>query len=266
MLSVSNDDNLGASSGTLTLSGGTLLASSGFALSASRPISVGTGTISVANGNLIYGGALAGSATGSLTKIGAGSLQLDGAETFAGTTTVNAGAVSGTGTLAGPLVVNGPGQVAPGDNSSGYFGGAGTLTVPSATLNGGAVLDVDLGASSDLLKVTGALTLNGGTVNVQNSGGLSTGTYEIVSYGSLTNPFNAGSLFVGNMPSGYIATIATPTGSQINLNVFAATVWSGAPRLGVGYRHAELDQKRQRRRPTPTATRWSSSTGRAPAA
>ena len=56
VLSVSNDDNLGASSGTLTLSGGTLLASSGFALSASRPISVGTGTISVANGNLIYGG------------------------------------------------------------------------------------------------------------------------------------------------------------------------------------------------------------------
>ena len=137
--------------------------------------------------------------------------------------------MSGTGTLAGPLVVNGPGQVAPGDNSSGYFGGAGTLTVPSATLNGGAVLDVDLGASSDLLKVTGALTLNGGTLNVQSLGTLSAGTYEIMSYGSLTNPFNAGSLLIGNMPAGYLGSIFVPTGSsQIDLNVFAATVWSGA--------------------------------------
>ena len=152
---------------------------------------------------------------------------MDGAETFAGTTTVNAGAVSGTGTLAGPLVVNGPGQVAPGDNSSGYFGGAGTFDCPLGHPERRRRAGRGPCASSDLLKVTGALTLNGGTVNVQNSGGLSTGTYEIVSYGSLTNPFNAGSLFVGNMPSGYIATIATPTGSQINY-AFAATVWSGA--------------------------------------
>ena len=51
-------------------------------------------------------------------------------------------------------MVNNGGRVAPGDNTSGYFGGAGTLTVATATLNGGAVLDVDLGASSDLLAVT----------------------------------------------------------------------------------------------------------------
>ena len=189
---------------------------------------------------------LAGSATGSLTKIGAGSLQFDGAETFTGTTTVNAGAVSGTGTLAGPLVVNGPGQVAPGDNSSGYFGGAGTLTVPSATLNGGAVLDVDLGTSSDLLKVTGALTLNGGTVNVQNSGGLSTGTYEIMSYGSLTNPFNAGSLFVGNMPSGYIGHDRRAHREPNQSQRVRGDGVERRPRLGVGYQHAELDHKRQR--------------------
>ena len=64
-----------------------------------------------------------------------------------------------------------------------------------------------------------------------------------MSYGSLTNPFNAASLFVGNMPAGYVGTVAS-NGSQVNLNVAAATVWTGASLLGVGYRHAELDHYR----------------------
>ena len=33
-------------------------------------------------------------------------------------------------------------------------------------------------------------------------------------------------------------------GSQVNLNVAAATVWTGASLFGVGYRHAELDHYR----------------------
>ena len=122
--------------------------------------------------------------------------------------------------------MNNLGAVAPGDNTSGYFGGAGTLTVATATLNSGAALDVDLGTQSDLLAVTRALTLNGATVNVQSLTGFAAGTYELMSYGSLTNPFNAASLFVGNMPAGYVGTVAS-NGSQVNLNVAAATVWTG---------------------------------------
>ena len=122
--------------------------------------------------------------------------------------------------------------------------------------------------SSDLLKVTGALTLNGGTVNVQSLGTLSAGTYEIMSYGSLTNPFNAGSLLIGNLPAGYLASIPAPTGSQINLNVYAATVWSGAhgSAWDTSTQNWTSGGTGGRRRPLPMATRWSLSTGRAPAA
>ena len=268
-LAISNDYNLGVttgtSSGALTLTGGTLQATAGFTLSSLRPVSVGAATINVATGNLVYAGAMTGVVTGSLTKSGTGSLQLDGANTFTGMTTVNVGALSGTGSLGGPLVVNAPGQVAPGDNTSGYFGGAGTLTVPAATLNSGAALDVDLGTHSDLLAVAGALTLGGGTVNVQNSGGLTTGTYEIMSYGSLANPFTAGSLFVGNMPTGYVATVAAPPGVK-SISTCSRRPCGAASTARRGTPARRTGTWAVARRPMSMATRWSSSTGPAPAA
>ena len=93
-------------------------------------------------------------------------LQLDGNNTFTGPTIIADGALAGAGTLTGPVTVNGLAHLAPGDNTSGNFGGVGTLTVGALTLSSGAVADFDLGSSSDLLAVTGTLTLNGATVNV----------------------------------------------------------------------------------------------------
>ena len=95
VLSVSNDYNLGASSGTLSISGGTLQASSGFTLSASAAHQRrGRWGINVPTGTLIYGGRAPwrGSATGNLTKTGAGILQFDGPSRLTGTVSVNAGA------------------------------------------------------------------------------------------------------------------------------------------------------------------------------
>ena len=98
VLSVSQDYNLGATSGALTLSGGTFQASSGFTMNASRPVTVGAATVEIDSGTLIYGGVIAGAASGSLTKIGAGVLQLNGNNTFSGATTISTGALAGTGT------------------------------------------------------------------------------------------------------------------------------------------------------------------------
>ena len=84
VLSVSHDYNLGAATGALTLTGGTLQATGGFTLSSSRTVTVGAATINVASGTLIYGGAIAGTGAATLTKIGAGMLQLDGNNTYTG--------------------------------------------------------------------------------------------------------------------------------------------------------------------------------------
>ena len=150
----------------LTLSGGTFQASAGFTLSSSRPVTVGTATINVASGTLIYGGAIAGAGAGTLTKIGAGVLQLDGNNAYTGATTIQVGALAGNGTLASTVTVDASAHLAPGDNTSGNFGGAGTLTVGRLTLANHSIVDLDLGGSSDLLAVSGTLTLGDATVNV----------------------------------------------------------------------------------------------------
>ena len=200
VLSVSNDYNLGATAGALTLSGGTFQASPSFTLNSSRPVSVGAATISVPSGTLIYAGAIAnaGATPGTLTKTGSGVLQLDGANTYSGATAVALGTLAGAGTVANTVTVNAGAHIAPGDNTSGNFGGVGTLTLGGLTLNTNAQIDLDLGTTSDLLAVSGVLTVGNAFVNIQNSGGLTSGTYEVMSYGSLVGNANAP---VGQQPA-----------------------------------------------------------------
>ena len=133
------------------------------------------------------------------------------------------------GTLASTVTVAALASIAPGDNTSGNFGGIGTLTVGGLTLSNGAMVDFDLGPTSDLLAVTGALTLNGATLNVQEAGGLTSGTYEIMSYGSLPGGFNAGSLLVSSLPAGFSALVVNnPGANQIDLDIYAMKLWTGS--------------------------------------
>ena len=91
------------------------------------------------------------------------------------------------------------------------------------------MVDFDLGPTSDLLAVTGALTLNGATLNVQEAGGLTSGTYEIMSYGSLPGGFNAGSLLVSSLPAGFSALVVNnPGANQIDLDIYAMKLWTGS--------------------------------------
>ena len=166
--------------------------------------------IDVPSGTLAFAGGIADTAAGpgGVYKTGGGVLQLDGLNSYSGPTTIAVGTLAGNGTLASAVEVLGGAHIAAGDNTAGNFGSVGTLSVAALTLDNGAQADFDLGTSSDLISVAGLLTLNGATINVENSGGLSSGTYEVMSYGTLAS-FNASSLVVGSMPNGFSARSST---------------------------------------------------------
>jgi autotransporter-associated beta strand protein len=221
----STGNNQGLS--TLFLNGGTIVATAGDA-SASAPfmpvlgttanpavVKISGGGVTVNDGG--FGITIAqvlsngnNGLDGGVTKTGAGTLTLTGANTYTGTTTVQSGGLfvnnasgSGTGTgavklNAGTLGGNGKisGAVSVGTGAQtiapGLAGLAGTLTIGGLTTATSTTLALDLGSpgvagSSDLLAVTGNVSLNGGTVAIASQGfagtAASLGYYKVLSYG-----------------------------------------------------------------------------------
>ncbi|WP_227875459.1 autotransporter outer membrane beta-barrel domain-containing protein [Paraburkholderia dokdonensis] len=148
-LSTASDTALGASSGSLTFNGGTLQFGSGFDLAPGRAISItaNNGTIDTQGFNSTIAQNMTGS--GSLTKLGAGILTLNGDNSYTGGTNVNAGVlVVGDGGGDPPaLSGGGPVAVAAGATLAGYgsvtgaVSNNGTISVANAlaSLAGGAV-------------------------------------------------------------------------------------------------------------------------------
>jgi autotransporter-associated beta strand protein/predicted outer membrane repeat protein len=160
-----------------------------------------TGSAAVALGvgnngaNTTYSGAMTG--TGSLNKIGGGTLTLSGTNTYSGATSVSAGTLSvngatgsgalavaanailaGTGQINGAATIQNNGHLAPGNSP-------GTLTFTNGlTLNGGAVLDLQLGTSSDLVRASGGTfaAASGVKINLSDSGGFAAGTYTLIDF------------------------------------------------------------------------------------
>lgn len=187
---------------------------------------------------ITFGDVVSGS--GTLTQLGSGVLTLTGANTYAGTTTVSAGTLrvdgslgntativqngatlGGIGSIAGPVTVLSGGHIAPGDSP-------GTLTTGTLILNSGANLDFELntpfvagGATNDLLRVNGDLTLDGLlNISTENPLGLLTGSYRLINYGGvLTNP--GGTLGFGAIPAGFTPNVdlfvQTSVSGQVNL-------------------------------------------------
>ncbi len=115
--------------------------------------------------------------TGGLLKNGAGTLNLLGANTYTGDTTVNAGRLNVNGSVAGNVLVNlggtlgGTGRVGPTTVSGRIAPGnsIGTLTVNGNYVqNAGSTYEVELNAAgqSDLILVNGSARINGGTILV----------------------------------------------------------------------------------------------------
>lgn len=203
------DNALGNS--TFNFNGGTLKAGTGANLDFMSGLDsavVGTGgAIIDTNGETIaIGQQLNG--TGALTKQGAGTLLLNGSNTYGGSTTVTAGTLAGNGSVAGSLAVSAGAVIAPG-NAIGTFGAAG------ASVAGSYACQID-GSNNDQLAVNGALDLSSATdsLDIAVSGaGATLPVYVIASYTSLTGTFNT----VNGLPAGYSVDYAYNGGTQIAL-------------------------------------------------
>jgi hypothetical protein len=155
----------------------------------------------------------------------------------AGDLTVNSGGVfTNTSTTATVTVTNGGVVSMQG----------GQLVTSKLTLLPTAVLDFGLttpGANNPIrIAATGGLILDG-TVNVNDLGGFTTGTYLLMTYtGTLTD----NGLNVGTLPAGFNATVDNSTAGQVNLDVTAIPEPSTILLSGCGL--AALWLRRGRRR------------------
>ena len=123
---------------------------------------------------------------------------LNGANTFTGNTQLDAGTLSGTGSLVSSLAVGSSATVAPGLTGIGTFAvGAGS------TLAGTLAVTVDPASAgaSDLFSVGGLFDLTAGTstVDFTTLGTLDDPAYVFASYGSLSGTFGTAT----NLPTGY---------------------------------------------------------------
>jgi autotransporter-associated beta strand protein len=201
---------------------------------------VTNGTLAVATEILGYSGSVTASLTGSasLTKSTTDTLTLAGANSYTGNTTVaggklllngslgttsvlvnNGATLGGTGSFGGTTTLSAGGILAPGDS-------VGTLTFTNGlTLDAGAVLNFDLGTTSDLIRISGGLLTGPGTgtvtLNLTNAGSFGAATYTLFDFtGATTSSFDTTDFTFGSTLTGYTYGLAF-NGSTLELTVSA---------------------------------------------
>jgi fibronectin-binding autotransporter adhesin len=165
-------------------------------------------------------GATGTTTNGALTKSGTGALTLNGTNTYTGATAVNGGKLFVNGSMASPVTVasgatlGGTGSLNAGAtiNLGGHLApgvAAGTISFTNGlTLLSGAIIDFQLGSTSDKVFVTGGTfsVANSVTLNLSNAGSFGTGSYTLFDFstgGTITNSFVATDFAFGTTIPGY---------------------------------------------------------------
>jgi fibronectin-binding autotransporter adhesin len=163
--------------------------------------------------------------TVTVTKVGNGTLWLNGNSTYTGSTTVSSGTLSGTGSITSPLTVASGGALSAGTSAT----TTGTFAISNnATLGGTTLLKINqaLTPANDLIAVTGTLT-GGGALVVTNLGGtLINGTTfqlfnkAVTGFSSIILPTNAISNYVWttNLASNGSITLVSGGSAGVNTN------------------------------------------------
>lgn len=215
-------------SGTITISGGTIDNTSGstvtlsnnnaqawsgdFTFTGTNTLNLGTGavalgasrTVSVSGGTLAVGGIISGAGY-SLTKAGAGTLTLSGANTYTGGTTLSAGTLN----------INSASAI-----------GSGTFTISGGTLN-------NTSGSSVTLSTNNAQNWNGDFA-FTGTNDLNLGTGEVTMNANRIVTVNGGNLTVGGAISGTTASFTLIKAGAGTLILGGASAYTGATTVTAG--------------------------------
>ncbi|MGB4846830.1 MAG: autotransporter-associated beta strand repeat-containing protein, partial [Saprospiraceae bacterium] len=248
-LNINNSNALGTAAGTFVINGGIIdntTASSittlnypmawndDFAFTGTRSLNLGTGAVTMqesrnitTNANtLSVGGTISGSGL-SLTKSGAGTLTLSGANDYSGGTTLNAGTLNinnsnALGTTAGTFTING-GVI---DNTSGADITTGNYPLAlnaDFTYSGSNPYNLNLGTGTTTLNANRQITVSAGTLTL--GGTINHSTLNLTKAGSGELSFAGNDKALKNLTINAGALTATAgvinlAGDFVNNNVF----------------------------------------------
>ena len=239
-----------ADNGTFDISGLTNGGTTITTLSGTGGVTLGANTLTLSNASSTFGGDISG--TGGLT-LTAGTERLSGASTYTGATNVDGGRLLVSGSIGSLATPSGPVNVASGAilglrgsitssglTNSGTVYARGTLNAPVVNNSVFNVTGNLAGTTTFTNNPTAALNVNNGTfamsgllanfasVNVAAGAGLSAGSLDNVSTGTIVNLGtvtddlnNAGTVMNYGV---YNANVASNTGSITN---FASGAWNG---------------------------------------
>ncbi|WP_177431618.1 beta strand repeat-containing protein, partial [Pseudomonas huaxiensis] len=202
-LSVNNDAVFG--SGDVSINNATLTTHAG-TVNLANNILIGTAGMTTTGINtLALNGVVSGGATGTLIKNGSGTLRINGANTYAGGTTLNAGTAvvstnqafgaGGVAIGAAGARLDASGSVSLANNISltgnGTFGGTGNLTLTGIVSNITSRSISKVGSGQLILTnantYQGGTTLSGGTLSVGNNLALGSGDLTVTGASTLTS-------------------------------------------------------------------------------